>query len=187
MKRITRVSTGAGDRGQTRLANGRRIEKDSLRVEVYGTVDELNAHLGLVLALEPATELAAPLRSIQNDLFHIGAELATPAGEKAPRPGPRIEARHVAMLENLIQQWVAELGPLAEFILPGSVPAAAALHVARTVCRRAERSAVALNREAEVSPQTLQYLNRLSDLLFVMARLENKRRGRPETYWDSHA
>ena len=182
-----KIYTRTGDDGSTGLLGAGRVLKSSPRVEAYGAVDELNAHLGLVLALEPAAELAAPLRSIQNDLFHMGAELATPAGDEAPRPGPRIEARHVAALEALMQPWIAELGPLAEFILPGGTPAAAALHVARTVCRRAERLAVAFSRLEEVSPQTLQYLNRLSDLLFVMARLENRRRGRPETYWDSHA
>ena len=177
MKRITRVTTGAGDRGQTRLADGHRVEKDSVRVEVYGTVDELNSQVGLALALEPIPELEAPLRSIQNDLFHLGADLATPPGEAAQRERPRIEGRHVAALDSLIKEWVAALGPLPEFILPGGSPAAAALHVARTVCRRAERLAVALSRQDEVSADALKYLNRLSDALFLMARLDNKRRG----------
>jgi cob(I)alamin adenosyltransferase len=196
MRRITRVTTGAGDKGQTRLADGHRVEKDSLRVEVYGTVDELNSHVGLALALEPIPELDTPLRTIQNDLFHLGSDLATPPGE-SPRPPrrarvepseyPRIAARHVAVLESWIEEWVALLGPLPEFILPGGSPPAAALHVARTVCRRAERLAVALSREDEVGADALRYLNRLSDALFLMARLDNKRRGLDETFWDMAA
>lgn len=187
MKRITRVTTGAGDRGQTRLADGHRVEKDSLRVEVYGTVDELNSHIGLALALQPAPELSAPLQSIQNQLFHLGADLATPQGEAGRRDGPRIEARHVSALEEMIEEWAGLLGPLPEFILPGGRPSAAALHVARTVCRRAERAAVALNREETVSPDALTFLNRLSDALFLMARLENLRHGHPESYWQTRA
>ena len=193
MKRITRVSTGTGDKGQTRLADGHRVEKDSARVATYGTVDELNSHIGLVMALGPIPELCPKLRAIQNDLFHLGADLATPPSKSlasarkanvAQRERSRIEARHVAALESLIKNWTEALGPLPEFILPGGSPAAAALHVARTVCRRAERLAVALNREDEVSPDSLKYLNRLSDALFVMARLDNKRRGIAETYWN---
>jgi cob(I)alamin adenosyltransferase len=189
MKRITRVTTGSGDKGRTGLANGHRIEKDSARVETIGTVDELNSHLGLALALGPCPELAAPLRAIQNDLFHLGADLALPAAPEAEpaRAAPRIAARHVAALEEQIGGWVALLGPLPEFILPGGSPAAAALHVARTVCRRAERLAVALAREEPVSAHALAYLNRLSDALFVMARLDNLRRGRPETLWNTRA
>ena len=189
MKRITRVSTKSGDKGQTGLADGHRVEKDSRRVAVYGTVDELNSHLGLALALGPCPELAAPLRALQNDLFHLGADLASPLGpgDEPKRLGPRIEARHVTGLEEQIDEWVAVLGPLPEFILPGGSPAAAALHVARTVCRRAERLAVALAREEPVSAESLTYLNRLSDALFVMARLDNMRHGRAETPWNSRA
>jgi len=196
MKRITRVSTGTGDKGQTRLADGHRVEKDALRVEAYGTVDELNSHVGLALALGPCPELVTPLRAIQHSLFNLGADLAAPPAEQSKiltqsvppkRPIPRIEARHVSSLEDLIDEWVGVLGPLPEFILPGGSPPAAALHVARTVCRRAERLAVSLARAEPVSADALTYLNRLSDALFVMARLENMRHGRPETSWDARA
>jgi cob(I)alamin adenosyltransferase len=187
MKRITRITTRAGDRGQTRLADGHKVAKDSLRVEVYGTVDELNSHIGLALALEPIAEVAGPLKTIQNELFHLGADLATPAGEAERPEGPWIAARHVTALETLLRAWTDELGPLPEFILPGGSPAAAALHVARTVCRRAERLAVALNHDEAISPEALKYLNRLSDALFAMARLENLRRGLSETPWDMYA
>jgi cob(I)alamin adenosyltransferase len=187
MKRITRVTTGKGDRGQTRLAGGQRVEKDSLKVNVYGTIDELNSHIGLALALGPAADLVDPLRSVQNDLFHLGAELSAPPAPAGQPSGPRIEARHIAALEAWNAAWVAELGPLREFILPGGTQAAAALHVARTVCRRAERLAVGLSKVEAVSAEALQYLNRLSDTLFLMARLENKRRGQPESFWDMRA
>jgi cob(I)alamin adenosyltransferase len=187
MKRITRVTTGQGDRGQTRLAGGQRIEKDSLKVDVYGTIDELNSHLGLALALGPAADLLEPLRAVQNDLFHLGAELSSPPSEGEQPARPRIAARHVAALEAWNAAWVAELGPLREFILPGGTPAAAALHVARTVCRRAERLVVALSKTEAVSAEVLQYLNRLSDTLFLMARVENNRSDRSETFWNMHA
>jgi len=187
MTRITRVTTRTGDEGETGLASGQRVGKDSLRVEACGTVDELNTQIGVALAAGLTNEVAAPLATIQNELFHLGADLATPEAAKARRAGPRIEARHVAAWETWIEAHVAIVGPLQNFILPGGAPGAAALHVARTVCRRAERVAVALSREEEIGPYILPYLNRLSDALFVMARLENLRRGAKEAYWDSHA
>lgn len=187
MTRITRVVTRTGDKGQTGLASGQRVAKDSLRVEAYGTVDELNSQIGVALASGLTAELAELLGTIQNDLFHLGADLATPEDAKARRPGPQIEAGHVAGLEKWIEVKVAILGPLENFILPGGTAGAAALHMARTICRRAERIAVALSREENIGPYTTQYLNRLSDALFVMARLENLRRDVAETFWDSHA
>lgn len=191
MPRITRVTTKTGDRGETGLATGRRVGKDDPRIEAFGTVDELSSVLGTVLAGEPVGELSADLggalRTVQNDLFHLGAELAMPAGEEGARPGPRIEARHVERLEARQDELAAELEPLANFELPGGSPGAARLQLARAVCRRAERRVVALSRVEEVSPEAVRYLNRLSDLLFTMARVENRRRGVEQAVWDSRA
>ena len=191
MPRITRVTTKTGDRGETGLATGRRVGKDDPRIEAFGTVDELSSVLGTALAGEPAGELSADLggalRTVQNNLFHLGAELAMPAGEEGARPGPRIEARHVERLEARQDELAAELEPLANFELPGGSPGAARLQLARAVCRRAERRVVALSRVEEVSPEAVRYLNRLSDLLFTMARVENRRRGVEQAVWDSRA
>jgi len=131
--------------------------------------------------------IAPALSSIQNDLFHLGSDLCVPEEEKAERPVPRIEERHVEALENLMDRLSEELSPLENFVLPGGAPGAAQLHVARTVCRRAERVVIALSRREKVGGYTIQYLNRLSDALFVMARHENKRRGSPDVLWDSRA
>ena len=142
MPRITKVYTRTGDDGTTSLGAGQRVAKDSLRVETYGTVDELNSHIGCAIAanLEPA--LAEELGRIQNDLFHLGSDLCVTEEDKALRPVPRIEARHVAALEESIDRLSVDLAPLENFVLPGGTPGAAQLHVARTVCRRAERLAV---------------------------------------------
>jgi cob(I)alamin adenosyltransferase len=188
MPRITRVYTRTGDDGSTALGDGkRRVAKDSRRIDVYGTVDELSSQIGLALALGLAPELAATLARIQNELFHLGSDLCVREEDKAARPVPGIEARHVEALERAIDELTAELGPLANFILPGGTPGAAALHVARTVCRRAERLLVALAREEAVGRFALPYLNRLSDALFVMARYENLKKGVPDVLWDSRA
>jgi len=191
MPRITRVTTKTGDRGETGLATGRRVGKDDPRIDALGTVDELSSVLGIAVAGEASGELSADLgaalRAVQNDLFHLGAELATPAGEEGARPGPRVEARHVERLEAAQDGLAGELEPLANFELPGGSPGAARLQLARAVCRRAERRVVALARREEVSPEALRYLNRLSDLLFTMARVENARRGVRQPIWDSRA
>ena len=187
MPRITKVYTRTGDDGTTALGAGGRVAKDSPRIEAYGTVDELNSQIGLVLASGVNDEIAAALSSIQNDLFHLGSDLCVPEEEKERRPVPSIEERHVAALESLIDRLSEELPPLENFVLPGGTPGAAQLHVARTVCRRAERLLVALARREAVGPHTVEYLNRLSDALFVMARHENKRRGAPDVLWDSRA
>jgi cob(I)alamin adenosyltransferase len=187
MPRITRVYTRTGDDGTTGLGAGGRVAKDSPRIEAYGTVDELNSQIGLVLASGVNDEIAAALRSIQNDLFHLGSDLCVPEEEKERRPVPSIEERHVAGLERLMDRLSEELPPLENFVLPGGAPGAAQLHVARTVCRRAERLVVALARREPVGPHTVKYLNRLSDALFVMARHENNRRGVPDVLWDSRA
>jgi cob(I)alamin adenosyltransferase len=187
MPRITKVTTRTGDDGTTALGSGQRVPKSAPRVKACGTVDELNAQIGVVLAAGVAAELVDPLRRIQNDLFHAGADLSIPEAEKARRPGPRIEARHLAVLDQLIQELNAKLEPLKNFLLPGGSPAAAQLHVARTVCRRAERDVCALAEQEPVGPEVIRYLNRLSDALFIMSRYHNKLTGVDESTWDSRA
>ena len=187
MPRITKVYTRTGDDGRTGLGGGQRVEKDSPRIEAYGTVDELNSQIGVALASGLCQPLADALGSIQNDLFHLGSDLCTLEPDKQRRPVPRIEERHVAALERVIDRLSEELPPLENFVLPGGCPGAARLHVARTVCRRAERLVVALARREPVGGQTVPYLNRLSDALFVMARYENKKREVPDILWDSRA
>jgi len=187
MPRITRVYTRTGDDGTTGLGGGQRVRKDSARIEAYGTVDEVNSAIGAALAAGLHETLAAELRSIQNDLFHLGSDLCILEEDKGRLPAPRIEERHVEALEKLMDRLSEELPPLENFILPGGSPGAAQLHVARTVCRRAERLVVALSRGEPVGPVTVRYLNRLSDALFVMARSENKKRGVPDVLWDSRA
>ena len=185
MPRITKVYTRTGDDGTTGLGGGGRVGKDSPRIEAYGTVDELNSHIGLALAAGVNETIAPALASIQNDLFHLGSDLCIPEAEKERRPAPRIEQRHIDALEALMDRLSEELPALENFVLPGGAPGAAQLHVARTVCRRAERQVIALSRREAVGPHTIQYLNRLSDALFVMARHENKRRGIPDVLWNS--
>ena len=183
MPRLTRIYTKTGDSGMTGLGGGQRVPKDSRRVETYGTVDELNSQLGLALALGLCDRLAAELPRIQNELFDLGSDLATPAESQARHPVPTVEPRHVEHLEAVIDELNAVVGPLANFLLPGGSVGAAALHVARTVCRRAERQATALARDEPIGPTVLPYLNRLSDALFVMARYENHERGVAEPLW----
>ena len=187
MPRITKVTTRTGDRGDTALGSGRRVPKDSPRTTAYGTVDELNAVLGVVLAAGVEPRLGERLRTIQNELFHLGADLCIPEEDKERHPGPRVEARHLEGLEAFQDELAVDLAPLKNFVLPGGSPAAAHLHVARTVCRRAERLVVALAREEAINPEAIRYLNRLSDLLFTMARWENLRKGVAEPLWDSRA
>ena len=187
MPRITRVYTRTGDDGTTGLGGGQRVGKDSPRIEAYGTVDELNGILGVVLAGGVNDAIAAPLAEIQNDLFHLGSDLCILEEDKTRRAAPRIEERHVVALEKLMDRLSAELSPLENFVLPGGAPGAAQLHVARTVCRRAERLLVALSRSEAVGEWTIRYLNRLSDALFVMARHENRRRGVADVLWNSRA
>ena len=184
MPRITKVYTRTGDDGTTGLGAGGRVAKDSPRIEAYGTVDELNSQIGLVLATGVNETIAPALASIQNDLFHLGSDLCVLEEEKERRPVPSVEERHVKGLESLMDRLSEELAPLENFVLPGGAPGAAQLHVARTVCRRAERLVVALARRESVGPHTVRYLNRLSDALFVMARYENHQRGVAEPLWE---
>jgi cob(I)alamin adenosyltransferase len=187
MPRITRVYTRKGDDGSTGLGAGRRVPKDSARVEAYGTVDELSSHIGSAIAAGVHETIATELARIQNELFHLGSDLCVPEEDKAELPVPTIEERHVVALEKLMDRLMGDLAPLENFILPGGSAGAAQLHVARTVCRRAERRVVTLARDERVGPFTIRYLNRLSDALFVMARSENHRRGIADPTWDSRA
>lgn len=187
MPRITKVTTRTGDDGTTALGDGRRVRKDHPRIEAYGTVDELNAILGVVLASPHADELTPLLQAVQQDLFHAGAELCVPQDPAAPPVGPRIEARHIERLDGWIAAYNGRLEPLKNFVLPGGTLAAAQLHVARTVCRRVERLVVTLGETEPLRPELVRYLNRLSDLLFIWSRFENKAAGVPEPTWDSRA
>ncbi|HLF56057.1 MAG TPA: cob(I)yrinic acid a,c-diamide adenosyltransferase [Thermoanaerobaculia bacterium] len=187
MPRLTKIYTRTGDDGTTALGYGGRIAKDALRVACYGTVDELNSALGVARAAGLPAELDAPLARVQNELFHLGADLCVPESEKAQHPVPRIEERHVVALEALIDERNGELPSLENFILPAGTPAAAALHLARTICRRAERMLVALARQEVVGVWTVPYVNRLSDALFVLARAANAAAGEPDVFWDSRA
>ena len=187
MPKITKVYTRTGDSGTTALGGGQRVPKDSLRVAVYGTVDELNSHIGATLAAGVDKALTEDLLRIQNELFHLGSDLCVLEEDKERMPVPRVEQRHVEALEELMDRLTAELEPLENFVLPGGAPAAVQLHLARTVCRRAERQLVTLAAAETVGEQTIPYLNRLSDTLFVMARFENKRKGVPDVLWDSRA
>ena len=185
MPRLTKIYTKTGDAGTTALGGGQRVAKDAPRIEAFGTVDELNSAIGVALAggLEPT--LAAELARVQNELFHLGSDLCVLEEDKAKRPVPLIEERHVRALEEAIDRMTTELGPLENFIVPGGSEGAARLHLARTVCRRAERLLVALARDEAVGGHVLRYLNRLSDALFVMARWENRHRGVDDVIWNS--
>lgn len=187
MPRITKIYTKTGDDGTTRLGGGQQVGKDDLRIETYGTVDELNSHLGLAVAAGLHPDLSSTITRIQNELFNLGSDLCILEQDKKKMPVPVIEPRHVETLEHEIDRCSEETGPLTNFILPGGTAAAAHLHVARTVCRRAERLLVALGKREELNPNTLHYLNRLSDLLFAMARSENRKKDVPDILWDSHA
>lgn len=187
MPRLTKIYTRQGDAGQTSLSGGQRIAKDSLRVAAYGTVDELNSCLGVAIAAGVTPRLAAVLPDIQNELFHLGSDLSFLEEDKARYPVPQIEARHVTRLETLIDEVTEVVGPLQNFILPGGSLTSAHLHVARAVCRRAERDVITLASQEPIGPHVIMYLNRLSDALFVMARYENFERGIAEPLWNSHA
>jgi len=179
-----KVYTRRGDRGETDLFGGPRVAKNELRVEAYGAVDELNAVVGRAAAATVHQDLRDTLAEVQNLLFDLGGTLATPdAGQRAKSRVPSVEQRDIDAAEARIDALERELEPLKRFVLPGGTAAAAELHVARTVCRRAERRCVALHREDPVDEVSLGYLNRLSDLLFVMARVENRRADVADVAW----
>lgn len=187
MVRINRVYTRTGDAGTTALGGGQRVPKDSMRIEAYGTVDELNSVIGVAVASGLHASLRTSFFTIQQVLFNLGSDLCILEEDKERLPVPRIEARHVEQLEQWIDAWNEELEPLKSFVLPGGDLAAAQLHVARTVCRRAERLVVALARAEPVGSLVVPYLNRLSDLLFVAARYQAKQSGAGDILWDSRA
>jgi len=179
--RLTKIYTRAGDKGETSLGDGSRVPKLDCRIGAFGTVDELNAALGVVLA-EPGLpqRLREPLERIQNDLFDVGADLSVPFGIGDRL---RIEQAHVDRLEGLCDEFNAELPMLKSFVLPGGTAAAARLHVARTTCRRAERDALTADEENGINELVLAYLNRLSDFLFIASRWANKDAGADEPLW----
>lgn len=179
-----KIYTKTGDRGETSLFAGGRVHKDHLRLHTYGTVDELNSVIGLARAFGADNTLDNYLTKIQAELFHVGADLATPLDADAAWI-VRVDAGMIERLEREIDEAENELEPLKNFILPGGTPTAATLHQARTVCRRAERWLVTLEKEEKVNPLVLQYLNRLSDWLFVMARIANKRAGVADVVWSA--
>ena len=178
--RLTRIYTRGGDAGETSLGDGSRVSKLDCRIGAFGTVDELNAALGVVLAGELPDELRHPLTLVQNELFDVGADLSVPWGVTDRL---RVEHAMVDRLEEFCDRFNAGLPELRSFILPGGSEAAARLHVARTLCRRAERDVLQGGQEVELNPLVLVYLNRLSDLLFILARAANAAAGRDEPLW----
>ena len=180
-----KIYTRTGDTGETALFGGGRVRKDHPRTSAYGDVDELNCAIGVARAAEPAVMFDDLLDGIQRDLFAIGGRLATPEPEKVAKAIAKavLPPERVVSLERVMDDAEGELPPLGAFVLPGGTPKAAAFHLARTVCRRAERSVVRLAREEDVPAEILVYLNRLSDLLFTLARLANHRAGAGDTTW----
>ena len=177
--RLTRIYTRGGDKGETSLGDGSRVSKTDARINAYGAVDELNSQLGVALAGELPDELRPVLERLQNELFDVGADLSVPVDAGGERL--RVTQNRVDELEDLCDRFNAELPELRSFVLPGGAAAAAQLHVARAVCRRAERDALAADGAVGINPLAIVYLNRLSDLLFILARSAN--RGRPEPLW----
>jgi cob(I)alamin adenosyltransferase len=178
-----KIYTKTGDQGETGLFGGGRVGKDDARVDSYGEVDELNAAVGLARSLGTDPELSGLLQVIQDQLFTVGAELATPRESKAKRVIPEVRPEWAKAMEEQMDRFDAELPKLTHFVLPGGTQAAAALHVARTVCRRAERRVVKLVRDGTAGSEVLIYLNRLSDFLFTLARVANARAGSKDVLW----
>lgn len=190
--RIDRVYTKTGDEGKTALIGGQRVEKNHLRIETYGTVDELNAVLGLIVAHatrmpgphDLAEEILEIMAWMQQDLFNLGADLATSKEYLSEKnPGAKLNANRISDMESTMDRWQETLEPLKSFVLPGGGLISSYLHLARVVCRRAERCVVTLSQQEPVLGPALQYLNRLSDFFFVMARMVSKRLGEPENLW----
>lgn len=175
-KRLTRIYTRTGDKGTTGLGDGSRVSKDDIRVEAYGSVDELNSIIGIILSHELPAQANQVLTEVQHDLFDLGAELCIPGHQV-------ITPEHILRLERALDEMNGELQPLEEFILPGGSMAAANAHHARTVCRRAERRVITLHQQQAVNDAVIGYLNRLSDLLFVLPRWLNKQAGQPDILW----
>lgn len=182
---LNRIYTKSGDHGETHLAGGQRVAKDSLRIECYGTVDELNAFVGMagISAADSVPELAAILRRVQHELFNLGSILATRPSDVHPKQA-RVTPAEILQLEQEIDRMNADLPTLRSFVLPGGSRLNTELHACRTICRRAERIAVSLSREEEIPPEAIQYLNRLSDAFFVWSRWANHILGAPEVLWE---
>ena len=178
--RLTRIYTRGGDRGETSLGDGSRVSKLDCRIGAFGTVDELNSALGVVLAGDVSIAVREPLERVQNELFDVGADLSVPWGVTDRL---RVEQAMISRLEELCDRFNAELPELRSFVLPGGTESAARLHVARTICRRAEREVLLGAQEVELNPLVLAYLNRLSDLLFILARTANSLAGVDEPLW----
>jgi cob(I)alamin adenosyltransferase len=178
--RLTRIYTRGGDRGETSLGDGSRVSKLDCRIGAFGTVDELNSALGLVLVGDVPEEMREPLVRIQNELFDVGADLSVPWGVTDRL---RVEQPMIDALEQLCDDFNADLPELRSFVLPGGTESSARLHVARTICRRAERDVLLGSQEVDLNPLVLGYLNRLSDLLFILARAANASAGRDEPLW----
>ena len=174
--RLSKITTRTGDAGETGLGDGSRVGKDTARIQALGDIDECNSAIGLMLSEDLPGDIRTALDVVQHEMFDLGGEICIP-GHAALKPG------HVARLDALLARFNRDLPPLKEFILPGGSRAAAAAHLARTVCRRAERSVVALGRKESVSAAARQYLNRLSDLLFVLGRVLNRHAGRGDVQW----
>ncbi len=177
-----KIYTKTGDKGETGLFGGKRVPKDALRIEAYGAVDELNSIIGVIRALRPKKKIDVVLQTIQQDLFVLGADLAAPDHTKSSSI-PRITHSDSTSLEKVIDALEVSLAPLKAFVLPGGTVVASHLHLARTVCRRAERSVVRLSRSEDVGEAVIVYLNRLSDLLFVLARFANRLEKKKEVQW----
>jgi cob(I)alamin adenosyltransferase len=177
-----KIYTRTGDKGDTRLFDGTHVRKNDTRVEAYGEVDELNSFIGAAAAFLDDRELKEMLYGIQRDLFSLGAQLADPH-QQGKKQKSRLDAARITVLEESIDRFETEVPPLRQFILAGGAPAGAMLHVARTVCRRAERRVTALAESVEIDSLNIEYLNRLSDFLFVLARLVNHRQGQQEIPW----
>lgn len=176
--RLSKIYTRTGDAGTTGLGDGTRVAKDSLRVAAMGDVDELNSVIGLMLTEPVSSKIRDCLTQVQHDLFNMGGEICMPGYAM-------IKAERVTALENILDEWNETLSPLKEFILPGGGRAAAYCHLARTVCRRAERQMTTLNNVEKITQISLQYINRLSDLLFVLCRILNKEAGVPDVLWQN--
>jgi cob(I)alamin adenosyltransferase len=178
-----KIYTKTGDRGDTRLFDGTKVRKDNVRVEAYGDVDELNSFIGAAASFLKDDDLVSMLAEVQKDLFSVGAQLADPGFKNQGRAKFQLSKDRILALEKAIDSFETELQPLRQFILAGGGNGGALLHVARTVCRRAERRVVSLSEKIEVHPNVVEYLNRLSDFLFVVARLVNYREGKQEIVW----
>jgi cob(I)alamin adenosyltransferase len=180
-----KIYTKTGDKGETGLFGGERVSKDSLRISAYGTIDELNSFIGLAITEVRDEGVKRNLLKIQNQLFVVGSDLATPDDEKTKKLNiERTPASYYIQIENLIDDYDAKLEELRNFILPGGSKSAVLLHVCRTICRRAEREVVALKNSVTIGENIIIFLNRLSDLLFVLSRFENKVSNHPDTIWN---